>query len=378
MNDQKKQDTDKAPELCRYSEAMAIQDASIRKGRILVVDDDKLIHKLISVILNKESYDMVSAHNADEAMQIAKKEKGIIDVVLMDLALDGANGLDILKQLLTMDDMLVGVVITGYGTMNNITEAMRAGAIDFIEKPFSVASILEVLERAMRYRRILQKNRFYQCHLEEMVAERSAELSRALEHVKQSYQATLEVLAAMLDAREDNTSRHCRRLVPMAQILAREMLLSDEEVKVIGHGALLHDFGKISMPDSVLLKHGTLNDDEWRIMKTHPRVGYEIVSMCPSLESAAEIVYSHQEHFDGTGYPRGLRGTEICIGARIFTVVDAYDAIRSNRPYSPGRSAEVAVNEIVKGRGQQFDPKVVDAFLRCHPSIEACITEQQG
>jgi HD-GYP domain-containing protein (c-di-GMP phosphodiesterase class II) len=149
-------------------------------------------------------------------------------------------------------------------------------------------------------------------------------------------------------------------------------------VQTIVHGALLHDIGKIAMPDAILKKRGPLTGDEWAVVKSHPRIGYEIVSACPALEMASEIVYSHQERFDGTGYPRGLKGMEICRGARVFTVIDAYDAMRTHRPYSPGMSMEKAIAEIVASRGKQFDPDVVDAFLRCQPQIEAHMTGREG
>ena len=206
--------------------------------------------------------------------------------------------------------------------------------------------------------------------IENMVAERSTALTRALSQVKQSYRATLEVVAAMLAARENKTGEHCKRVALMAETLAREMRLSDHDVETIGHSALLHDIGKIAMPDAILQKKGPLTEDEWKIVKSHPRVGYEIVSACPALEAASDIVYSHQERFDGTGYPRGLKGTQICLGARVFAVVDTYDAMRSSRPYSPSQSVETAIAEIVAGRGKQFDPDVVDAFLRCQSHIE--------
>lgn len=151
------------------------------------------------------------------------------------------------------------------------------------------------------------------------------------------------------------------------------MQVSVEDVEMIGHGGLLHDIGKIGIPDTILLKEGALTEKEWRIMKSHPQIGYEIVRLCPALEKAAAIILEHHEHFDGSGYPHGLKDGAICLGARIFAVADTYDAIRSNRPYSPPRSAEEAIAEIVKNRGVLFDPDIVDAFLRCQPRLEDCI-----
>jgi HD-GYP domain-containing protein (c-di-GMP phosphodiesterase class II) len=151
------------------------------------------------------------------------------------------------------------------------------------------------------------------------------------------------------------------------------MGLTPEEIDIVHRGALMHDIGKIIIPDAILLKKGPLTPEEWIIVKQHPQTGYDIVRACPAMEKVSEIVFSHQERYDGSGYPRGLKGNLICLGARIFAIIDTYDAIRSNRPYSSGKSAEVAIAQIKAGRGTQFDPEVVDAFYRCQPRIEACL-----
>lgn len=350
-------------------------DSGLSSGTILVVDDDAAVRHLLHTILEKGNYAVATAASAEQAKQIANHERGRIDVAIVDVRLPDGSGLDVLRQLRLTDDAIVGVTMTGFATVAEATEALRAGASDFVTKPFSADALRVVVDRAMRYRRLLQENRSYQRHLENMVAERSAALTRALAQVKQSYRSTLEVVAAMLGVRENKTGEHCKRVAFMAETLAREMKLSDQDVEMIGHSALLHDIGKIAMPDAILQKKGPLTEAEWIVMKSHPRIGYEIVSGCAALETASDIVYSHQERFDGKGYPRGLKGTEICLGARIFAVVDTYDAIRSDRPYSRSLSVETAISEIVAGRGTQFDPDVVDAFLRCQPRIESYVSE---
>lgn len=181
---------------------------------------------------------------------------------------------------------------------------------------------------------------------------------------------TLEALAAMQDAREQKTGAHSKRVAEMALVLAREMGVTPEEVQTIRMGALLHDIGKIAVPDSILLKPGALTPDERETMRTHAQAGYDILHSSPVLRPAAEIVISHHERYDGTGYPRGLKGAAICLGARILAVIDTYDAIRADRPYSKGRSAEEALAEILRHRGSQFDPAVVDALRRCQAGIE--------
>jgi putative nucleotidyltransferase with HDIG domain len=172
-----------------------------------------------------------------------------------------------------------------------------------------------------------------------------------------------EALAEALDIREHETGAHSKRVACHTLVLARHFTRDAGRLRQIYWGALLHDIGKIGMPDAILLKPAALNEDEWREMRTHPEKGYRIVSQIPDMKEAAEIVYSHEERFDGTGYPRGLRGEQICIGARLFAVIDTLDAITSDRPYRKASTFEQARDEIVRMSGAQFDPAAVKAFL---------------
>ena len=370
--------TDKASSnMSRQSPNNIIAESdSTSKGRVLVLDDEPNICEMARMILCKAGYSVTTALTTEAAISIALLEREAIDVALVDLNLDNKkDGLEALLQLRKIDESIAGVVMTGYASVTAATGALKSGASDFMQKPFTAARLLEALERGMQYRKLLQENHRYQKHLEAMVTERSEALSRTLENTRQSHRTTMEVLAGMLETREQKTGQHCKRVANMAQILAVEMGFSTEQAEIVRQGALLHDIGKIIMPDSILLKTDSLSDEEWQIVKSHPRVGYDVVSVSPALSEVAEIVYSHQEHFDGTGYPRGLKGLEICTGARIFAVVDTFDAVRANRPYSPSQSVETAVAEIVRERGKQFDPQVVDAFLRCQSRIETCFAE---
>jgi len=186
----------------------------------------------------------------------------------------------------------------------------------------------------------------------------------------QPFRFVFNTLVAMLDAREKATGDHSKRVTKMAGSLAQAMSLSPAQIELCEHGALLHDIGKIAIPDTILLKPGPLTPEEREIVEKHPQVGHEILQSNPEFKNISEIVLSHQERFDGTGYPRGLKGDQICIGARIFTVVDSYDAIRAGRPYAASRSAEEALCEIKRCSGTQFDPEVVEAFIRCQSQLE--------
>jgi putative nucleotidyltransferase with HDIG domain len=212
--------------------------------------------------------------------------------------------------------------------------------------------------------------------LERLVHERTSELNGALRDVEESYRFTLEALAAALDAREHETRTHSHRVREYASTLAQQLGLRGNELINIGRGALLHDVGKIGVPDSILLKPAKLTPEEWVQMKRHPQVGYEILRGISFLVSAAEIVLTHQERWDGNGYPQGLSGLDIPLGARIFGVVDTLDAMTSDRPYRKAQSFEAAREEVRRCSGTQFDPMVAEAFLSIPPETWKSIHDQ--
>jgi diguanylate cyclase (GGDEF)-like protein/putative nucleotidyltransferase with HDIG domain len=337
---------------------------------VLVVDDDPALCSLFHRMLAREKFDVLVAESGGAAMEIVNKQRGIIDVALVDLHLGNENGLELLNKLRGIDESMIGVVITGQATLEDAVNSLRYGAYDFVQKPVSVMQLTTVLERAIKYRRLVLENKRYQNHLEDMVREKNSALSRVLDEISDSYQFTLEAMADMLDSREQMTGAHSKRVARMSLVLAREMGMTPEEMETMETGALLHDIGKIGIPDAILLKQSTLTDEEREIMQKHPHIGYNIIKAGPGLEPASEIVLEHHERFDGNGYPRGLKGEQICLGARIFAVVDTYDAIRSERSYKKGRSAQEARDEILRNKGTQFDPAVVEALQRCQAEIE--------
>ncbi len=340
-----------------------------KSARVLVVDDDAGIRQLVRTLLEKAGYQPDTVEDASAA----RKQLGnaSYDVVISDIMMPGMSGIELLKILHTDTPDVPVILMTGNPNMETAAEAIRAGsAVDYLGKPFSTQEMLRTVERAVEIKRVRDENRRltaenerYQLHLEEMVEEKSAELVKA-------YDFTLEAMVAMLDAREKATGRHSIRVRNLSLILGRALNLSAADLDELARGTLLHDIGKISIPDSILLKPGKLTKEEWGLMKTHAQAGYDIIKSSARLAPAAELILSHHEKFDGSGYPRGLTGKEICLSARIFSVIDAYDAMRSVRVYKDPVPAAEAVDEVIRCCGSHFDPEVVQVFLTCQPELE--------
>jgi putative nucleotidyltransferase with HDIG domain len=254
-------------------------------------------------------------------------------------------------------------MLTGYGDTEAAVDCLRRGAVDYLLKPPKLTDLIRSIERALAKRRIELARKRYQKKLERKVRDRTGELRTALRDIQGTYQTTLLALVRALDAREHETSDHSQRVVKYTEAIAERLSLRGPELEEIGRGALLHDIGKIGVPDAVLLKPAKLTPEEWKEMRRHPDIGYDMIRSIEFLNTPAAIVLSHQERFDGRGYPRGLRGEEIHIGARIFAAADTLDAMTSDRPYRKGTTFENAVDEIQRCAGSQFDPEVVRAFL---------------
>ncbi|MCZ7592386.1 MAG: HD domain-containing protein [Kiritimatiellae bacterium] len=334
------------------------------------MDDEPMIGKLLSRILQNHDCEVRFETTVADAISAITEQPNYFDIILTDLNLPGKSGLDLLDELRSIDEGLIKIIITGHATLDNAITCLRRGAYDFIEKPVVPESLVAIIDRALEFRRLKRENARYQAHLEDMVHEKSAALLDALDHIKTSYDFTLEAMASLLDERDSGTADHSLRIRALAGIIAREMGLSSSEIEEIERAALLHDIGKIAVPDRILLKPGQLTPEERLEMERHPEVAFKMLNASPHLETVAAIVRAHHEWFDGTGYPRRLKGADIPLGARIISLIDAYDAMRSNRVHRQGVSSEAALKEIETNAGAQFDPQLVELFKRCQIAIE--------
>jgi putative nucleotidyltransferase with HDIG domain len=338
------------------------EDPHGQQEHILVVDDESTVLAVVVSLLERSGYDVSAASSSDQALLHLQDDPGC-QLVLSDVMMPGGDGLSLL-DIICRDYAGVSVVIlTGMQDVQVATSAFRRGAIDYVLKPFDRGQLLAVVDRALEHGRLLKQNAAYRQNLEEIISARTSRLRATLQDLERSYDFTLEAMGDALDLRDEETEGHSRRVTAYTISLARETGLDTGQLRTIARGAFLHDIGKIATPDAILLKPAKLTPEETVIMREHCALGYEMVRKIPFLREAAEIVYAHQESFDGSGYPRGLRGADIPLGARIFAIADTLDAITSDRPYRKGRSFAEARTEILHCSGTQFDPAIVKVFL---------------
>ena len=330
--------------------------------RILVVDDEASVRDIVEALLARGGYAATIAESADEALSYLQQDP-TYDLVLTDIMMPGTDGLSLLDQLTTDHPSLPVVMLTAVHDIHVATNAFRRGAIDYLIKPFERAQLESVVSRAVEHGRLRKQKNLYLHNLEDMVSARTSRLREAMQDLERSYDITLEAMGDALDLRDQETEGHSKRVTAYTIAIARAMGVQADELKVIARGAFLHDIGKIATPDSILLKPGRLNPEEKTIMREHCARGYEMIRKIPFLRDAAEIVYTHQECFDGSGYPRALQGSEIPLGARIFAIADTLDAMTSDRPYRKGTNFAAATQEIARCSGTQFDPSIVAVFL---------------
>ena len=309
-------------------------------ANVIFCDDEQLVSRAARRVLMAAHHTCVAVPDAESALTALERLAPDVDVVVSDLWMPGRDGVRLLADVERRAPSVKRILISGAADLASVTDAVNlAGVFAVLHKPFDASVLIAKIEEAAAARRL----------------ERERE------------QMTLEGLIAALDLRDPETQSHSRRVGRFARRLGLELGLRGQELRDCELGALLHDVGKIGVRDAVLLKPGPLDASEWVEMRRHPSLGHQVLRAIPFLGQAAEIVLAHHERWDGSGYPAGLAHDAIPIGARIFAVVDAFDAITSDRPYRRARDYEAAKTEIVSCAGTQFDPVVVGHFLRVDP-----------
>ncbi|MDT7780329.1 MAG: cyclic di-GMP phosphodiesterase [Acidobacteriota bacterium] len=337
-----------------------------RRERVLIADDEPEIRDVLSDLLTP-LYDCLTVSSAEEALEHLRE--GVYDLVISDIMMGGMTGLELIPFVKELSPDTVVIMISGVQTVESAINALRAGAFDYVMKPFDLHHVEAAVGRALEHHFLRVEKRRYETYLEEMVAQRTSELDSALASLGDAYRTTLKALTAALETRDLETHGHSERVVNFSLRLGRELSLDEEQMRSLEFGSLLHDIGKIGVPDAILRKPARLTEDEWVRMREHPLHGQKILRGIEFLEGASRVVAQHHERWDGSGYPLGLSGEEIDLNARIFAVADAFDAITSDRVYRRGRSYEDALAELDAFIGRQFDPRIVKAFRRV-PRVE--------
>lgn len=319
---------------------------------VLIVDDEYAGRETLQSVLEGEGYQLEMAENGMQAIEKAKKL--LPDVILLDVMMPGMTGFEVCQRIRSDPEIaeIPIIVLTALDDRESLLTALKAGADDFISKPFDryeLRARLLGITRLNRYQKLIQERTKLQ--------EVNAQLLSA-------YEATIEGWSHALDLRDRETEGHSRRVTELTEKMARALGLTEEEIMHLRRGALLHDMGKIGIPDSILHKPDKLTDEEWVIMRKHPQFAYDMLHSVEYLHPALEIPLNHHEKWDGTGYPHGLKGEEIPLTARLFAVVDVWDALTSDRPYRRAWSEEEALTYIREQAGKHFDPQVVELFFK--------------
>jgi putative two-component system response regulator len=330
--------------------------------RILIVDDEKMIYSVLARRLSKEGYGCVMANNGREALGHFYKDN--FSLIISDIRMPEMNGLELLKNVKAVRPNMMFIIMTAYPEIEMAVEAIRLGATDFIIKPVDLELVAFSVKKAVEQKKMEEEIETHHKNLEKLVEERTSKLQQALLVIKKGHLDSVRVLAGAIDAKDPYTRGHSDRVRKMSMRIAMKMGFSEEKLENLVFGALLHDIGKIGIRDEVLQKKGQLSPEEYQYVQQHPLIGVKIVEGIDFFKDKIPMIRSHHEHFDGSGYPYGLIGEVIPLEARIIAVPDAFDAMTSLRPHRTAMPLDEVIDEIERGNGKQFDPNILDIFLK--------------
>ncbi|MFN8558589.1 MAG: response regulator [Dehalococcoidia bacterium] len=324
---------------------------------LLIVDDEPLVRQALARGLFEVGYQCLLAANGQEAL--ARLEQGRFAVMLCDIRMPGMDGFEVLRHARRRDPDMPVVMVTAIAALQTAIDAIRAGAYDYVTKPFTLDEVELTVRRALDYRRLRLENRRHVEHLEELVEERTLRINQIALGVVTS-------LGLALEAKDEWTHDHSRRVAEVAAALGLGLGMPAAQVADLRLAGMLHDIGKIGVREAVLHKSEELSAEEYLHIRLHPELGARILSPLRELNHVIPYIRHHHERWDGGGYPEGLRGEAIPAGARIIAVADAYVAMRERRPYRGALEVARAVEELRANARSQFDLDVVGAFLRLH------------
>ncbi len=326
---------------------------SLSAPSILIVDDQLSVCKLLSQYLNAQSFRC--RHETSASLAIKRMQEISFDLAIVDIMMPEVSGIELLKQILLQFPRTAVIMLSGLTEVDIATQCLKLGAADYLVKPVNFKQLKAAIHRALERQNLRIRRRDLQNYLQ-------TEIQNKTQEIRSLFLSTIEALVGSLEAKDSCTEGHSRRVTIYSLFIGKKLNLDDQLLNNIRITGILHDIGKIGISEAILNKPGSLSDSEFKVIKQHPIIAEQILRSIPQLDEIRKAIRHHHERYDGAGYPDGLKGEDIPLISRIIAVADCYDAMISDRPYRSALSKEIAIDEIMKNKGSQFDPKIVDAF----------------